>query len=113
MGQRDPAGVLEQDLLDLVPGQRLTRFESPPSSAVWLEGLQITSEDGQAVISGPQPDHPALHGVQVKIRRRGPCLISDRPRNLDQAGKRNPAMRRHPRYGPQRHQQRPTRGELR
>jgi hypothetical protein len=50
----------------------------------WFEGLQITSEDGQTVISGSLPDQPALHGVLVKVRDLGLCLIS--VRRLDPDG---------------------------
>jgi hypothetical protein len=44
----------------------------------WFEGLQITCEDDQTLISGPLPDQPALHGVLVKVRDLGLCLISVR-----------------------------------
>jgi hypothetical protein len=47
----------------------------------WFEGLQITSEDDQTLLSGPLPDQPALHGVLVKVRDLGLCLISVRRLN--------------------------------
>ena len=44
----------------------------------WFEGLQVQSEGKQTVISGPLSDQPALHGVLVKVRDLGLCLISVR-----------------------------------
>ena len=44
----------------------------------WFEGLQVTSEGSQTVICGPLPDQPALHGVLIKVRDLGMCLISVR-----------------------------------
>jgi hypothetical protein len=46
--------------------------------AAWFEGLQISSDGGQAVISGWLPDQPALHGVLAKTRDLGLSLISVR-----------------------------------
>ena len=46
--------------------------------AAWFEGLQVTSEDAETVISGPLPDQPALHGLLAKVRDLGLCLISVR-----------------------------------
>jgi hypothetical protein len=51
-----------------------------------FEGLQVTSEDSETVISGPLPDQPALHGVLIKVRDLGMCLISVRRLDPDQAG---------------------------
>ena len=34
----------------------------------WSEGLQVSSEAGETIISGPVTDQPALHGVLVKVR---------------------------------------------
>ncbi len=44
----------------------------------WFEGLQISSEDTETVISGPLADQAALHGVLVKIGDLGMHLISVR-----------------------------------
>jgi hypothetical protein len=44
----------------------------------WFEGLQVSSEAGETIISRPVADLPALHGVLVKIRDLGMCLISVR-----------------------------------
>ena len=56
----------------------------------WFEGLQVTSEGSQTVISGPLPDQPALHGVLIKVRDLGMCLISVRRLDQDQAGQASP-----------------------
>ena len=55
-----------------------------------FEGLQVTSEGSQTVISGPLPDQPALHGVLIKVRDLGMCLISVRWLDPDQAGQASP-----------------------
>ncbi len=56
----------------------------------WFEGLQVQSEGKQTVISGPLTDQPALHGVLVKVRDLGLCLISVRRLDPDEAGKTTP-----------------------
>ena len=58
--------------------------------ACWFEGLQVSSEAGETIISGPVADHPALHGVLVKIRDLGMCLISVRRLDPDQGGSTTP-----------------------
>ena len=55
-----------------------------------FEGLQVTSEGSQTVISEPLPDQPALHGVLIKVRDLGMCLISVRRLHPDQAGQASP-----------------------
>ena len=55
-----------------------------------FEGLQVTSEDSETVISGPLPDQPALHRVLIKVRDLGMCLISVRRLYPDQAGQASP-----------------------
>jgi hypothetical protein len=56
-----------------------------------FEGLQVTSESSQTVISGPLPDQPALHGaLLIKVRDLGMCLISVRRLDPDQAGQASP-----------------------
>lgn len=43
----------------------------------WFDGLEIHNlENGDAVLSGRIPDQAALHGVLVKVRDLGLCLIS-------------------------------------
>ncbi len=46
--------------------------------AAWFEGLQVSSEDTETVLSGPLADQAALHGVLVKIGDLGMRLISVR-----------------------------------
>ena len=56
----------------------------------WFEGLQVSSEAGETIISGPVADQPALHGVLVKIRDLGMCLISVRRQDPGHAGTTTP-----------------------
>ena len=56
----------------------------------WFEGLQVSSEAGETIISGPLTDQPALHGVLVKVRDLGMCLISVRRLEPDEAGTATP-----------------------
>ena len=58
--------------------------------ADWFEGLQVSSEAGETIISGPVTDQPALHGVLVKVRDLGMCLISVRRLDPDDAGNTTP-----------------------
>jgi hypothetical protein len=44
----------------------------------WFDGLQVTTDGGQTAIRGALPDQSALHGVLVKVRDLGLCLISVR-----------------------------------
>ena len=44
----------------------------------WFSGLHIECDGAQTVISGLVTDQPALHGLLVKIRDLGLCLISVR-----------------------------------
>ena len=56
----------------------------------WFEGLQVRGEAGETIISGPVADQPALHGVLVKIRDLGMCLISVRRLGPGEAGATTP-----------------------
>ena len=56
----------------------------------WFECLQVSSEAGETIISGPVADQPALHGVLVKIRDLGMCLISVRRLDPGEAGATTP-----------------------
>lgn len=56
----------------------------------WFEGLQVTSEGSQTVICGPLPDQPALHGVLIKVRDLGMCLLSVRRLDPGEAGEATP-----------------------
>ena len=54
--------------------------------AAWFEGLQLSNDGTQTVISGPLADQPALHGLLAKIRDLGLCLISVRRLDSGDAG---------------------------
>lgn len=34
----------------------------------WFEGMQITNQGGETILSGTLPDQPALHGVLERVR---------------------------------------------
>jgi len=36
--------------------------------AAWFDGLTLTTEDGETILTGWIPDQAALHGVLAKIR---------------------------------------------
>jgi hypothetical protein len=46
--------------------------------AVWFDGLQVSSDGDQTILSGPLPDESALHGALARIRDLGVHLISVR-----------------------------------
>ena len=54
--------------------------------AAWFGGLHVGTDGTQTVISGLLTDQPALHGLLVKIRDLGLCLISVRRLPGSQAG---------------------------
>ena len=54
--------------------------------AAWFEGLHLSDDGTQTVISSPLVDQPALHGLLAKIRDLGLCLISVRRLDSDDAG---------------------------
>jgi hypothetical protein len=54
--------------------------------AAWFDGLQISSQGDQTVISGLVADQPALHGLLTKVRDLGLCLFSVRRVDTGQAG---------------------------
>ena len=45
---------------------------------IWFEGLEVSSEDSQTVISGPVTDQAALHGLLNRVCDLGLVLISVR-----------------------------------
>jgi hypothetical protein len=55
--------------------------------AAWFDGLQVSGQGEETVISGLLADQPALHGLLTKIRDLGLCLIS--VRRLDTTQDRN------------------------
>ena len=54
--------------------------------AAWFDGLQISDDGEETVISGLLADQPALHGLLAKIRDLGLCLISVRRLDTGEAG---------------------------
>ena len=46
--------------------------------AAWFEGLQVTDDGRQTVISGPVADQAALHGLLNRVCDLGLVLISVR-----------------------------------
>jgi hypothetical protein len=42
----------------------------------WFEGLEITGDDSQTVISGPVTDQAALHGLLNRVADLGLVLVS-------------------------------------
>jgi hypothetical protein len=46
--------------------------------AAWFEGLEVSSDGEETVISGPVADQAALHGLLTKVRDLGLFLISVR-----------------------------------
>jgi hypothetical protein len=44
--------------------------------AEWFGGLQVATDGTQRLLIGLVPDQPALHGILIKIRDLGLCLIS-------------------------------------
>ena len=54
--------------------------------AAWFEGLRLSKDGTQTVISGPLADQPALHGLLAKVRDLGLCLISVRRLDCGDAG---------------------------
>ena len=51
----------------------------------WFEGLTITLEDENTLLSGPVVDQSALHGILKKIRDLGMPLLSVNPVDAGQA----------------------------
>ena len=52
----------------------------------WFDGLQVSDDGEETVISGLLADQPALHGLLAKIRDLGLCLISVRRLDTGEAG---------------------------
>ena len=47
-----------------------------PQWADWFEGLIITGDDGDTLLTGPVVDQAALHGLLRKVRDLGIALVS-------------------------------------
>ena len=50
-----------------------------PQWADWFEGLTITLDDGDTLITGSVVDQAALHGLLRRVRDLGMPLVSVRP----------------------------------
>lgn len=53
----------------------------------WFEGMTITLENGDTLLTGPMIDQAALHGLLKKIRDLGMPLISVSPVEPNAASK--------------------------
>ena len=53
--------------------------------AAWFSGLQISSQGEQTIISGLLADQSVLHGLLIRVRDLGLCLISVRRLDTGQA----------------------------
>jgi hypothetical protein len=51
----------------------------PPQWKDWFEGLTITWQDGETLLSGPVADQAALHGLLRKVRDTGLTLVAVNP----------------------------------
>lgn len=54
--------------------------------AAWFDGLQVSDDGEETVISGPLADQSALHGLLAKIRDLGLCLVSVHRLDTGKAG---------------------------
>ena len=50
---------------------RIEGVLEPGLPAAWFEGLQITTNGGETVISGQLADQAALHGLLTRVRDLG------------------------------------------
>ena len=57
-----------------------------PCWAGWFEGLTITEQEDETIITGPVSDQAALHGLLSKIRDLGLPLISINRLASDEGG---------------------------
>jgi hypothetical protein len=51
--------------------------------AAWFEGMQVHSQGGETRIRGLVADQSALHGILIRVRDLGLCLISVRRLDVD------------------------------
>lgn len=54
--------------------------------SAWFEGMEITNQGGETIISGTLPDQPALHGILEKVRNLGLCITTVRRLPLNEEG---------------------------
>ena len=57
-----------------------------PCWAGWFEGLTITEQEDETIITGPVSDQAALHGLLSKIRDLGLPLVSINRLASDEGG---------------------------
>lgn len=55
----------------------------------WFNGMQVSRQGEETVISGLLADQPELHGLLAKVRDLGLCLISVRRLDTGQGEMRN------------------------
>jgi len=58
--------------------------------STWFEGLRVSADGTQTVITGPLADQSALHGVLAKVRDLGMHLVSVREIDADEEGTTSP-----------------------
>ena len=63
----EPAGRAVWHLYEI----RIEGVLEPGLPAAWFEGLQITTNGGETVISGQLADQAALHGLLTRVRDLG------------------------------------------
>ncbi len=51
--------------------------------AAWFEGMQVHNQGEETLIRGLLADQSALHGILIKVRDLGLCLISVRRLDVD------------------------------
>ena len=44
----------------------------------WFEGMEVSNDGGETVLTGTLPDQPTLHGVLEKVRNLGLSVITVR-----------------------------------
>jgi len=49
----------------------------------WFAGMQVHNQGGETLIRGLLADQAALHGILIKVRDLGLCLISVRRLDVD------------------------------
>ncbi len=59
--------------------------------STWFEGLRVSADGTQTVITGQLADQSALHGVLAKIRDLGMRLVSVRRLDVDDAEEVTPS----------------------
>ena len=64
---------------------RIEGVLEPGRWAAWFDGLQVTTNGGETVISGQLADQAALHGLLTRVRDLGLCLISVRRLDLGES----------------------------